>query len=171
MSQTSPPRKGRADHRSSSRARHRRMRSDPGSGAGLRWEGLDRLVYKQDGRTFKEVTRQLLFDAPHELTVQLRYFEIAAGGYTSLEKHAHAHAVLVLCGHGRALVSSMVHTIAPFDLIEIPPWSWHQFRADPDAILGFLCLVPSERDRPVYPTQDELEAMRNNALVRSFIRF
>jgi quercetin dioxygenase-like cupin family protein len=33
------------------------------------------------------------------------------------------------------------------DLVNVPPMTWHQFRAAADAPLGFLCLVPATRDR------------------------
>jgi hypothetical protein len=33
--------------------------------------------------------------------------------------------------------------------------TWHQFLADAGEPLGFLCMVPSERDRPQLPTADQ----------------
>ena len=33
--------------------------------------------------------------------------------------------------------------------------TWHQFRAAPDAPLGFLCLVAAERDRPELPSESD----------------
>ena len=55
--------------------------------------GVDVLEYKRDrGAPFRDVTRQVLFDDP-PLACQLRYFEVAPGGHTTLERHEHAHAV------------------------------------------------------------------------------
>lgn len=116
-----------------------------------RWEGVDVLAYKADGvAPFKDVTRQVLFDAA-AVGAQLRYFEVGPGGWTTLERHEHVHNVLVLRGRGSCLVGDAVHDLALHDLVEVPPWTWHQFRAAPDEPLGFLCLVRQDRDRPRLP--------------------
>ena len=58
-----------------------------------RWEDVPVQGYKNDGTTtFKDITKQILFSEP-ELDFQWRYFEVAPGGYSSLERHEHAHAV------------------------------------------------------------------------------
>src|SRR5262249_19636068 len=65
-----------------------------------RWEGVEELPYKEDERAlFKSITRQVLFSDP-ELHSELRYFEMAPGGFSSLERHRHMHAVLILRGRG-----------------------------------------------------------------------
>lgn len=121
------------------------------------WEGVDVLRYKQEGEApFKDVTRQVLFESAG-LPAQLRYFEVAPGGHTTLERHEHVHAVMVIRGRGQCLVGERAYDIAEKDLVSVPPMTWHQFRAPPDAPLGFLCLVASERDRPQLPHPDEAE--------------
>jgi quercetin dioxygenase-like cupin family protein len=123
------------------------------------WEGVDVLKYKQEGSApFKDVTRQVLFESA-DLPAQLRYFEVAAGGYTTLERHEHVHAVMVIRGHGECLVGDKAYTINEHDLVNVPPMTWHQFHAAPDAPLGFLCLVASNRDRPQLPSADEAAAI------------
>ena len=115
------------------------------------WEGVDVLAYKQEGSApFKDVTRQVLFEN-ESLPAQLRYFEVAPGGHTTLERHEHVHAVMVIRGHGECLVGDKAYTINEKDLVSVPPMTWHQFRAAPDQPLGFLCLVASKRDRPQLP--------------------
>jgi quercetin dioxygenase-like cupin family protein len=134
-----------------------------------RWEGVELLAYKAEGSApFKEVTRQALFEDP-ELRGHLRYFEVAAGGHSTLERHQHVHGVLVLRGRGRCLVGDAIVELAQHDLIEIPPHTWHQFRAEGEA-LGFLCLVNAERDRPQLPTEADLKGLRKNPKVAEFIR-
>ena len=119
------------------------------------WEGVDVLAYKQEGAApFKDVTRQVLFDDP-SLATQLRYFEVAAGGWTTLERHEHVHNVMVIRGRGRCLVGDRAWDIGANDLVAVPPMTWHQFRAAADEPLGFLCLVNRERDRPQLPATDE----------------
>ena len=63
-----------------------------------RWDGVDLLPYKEDGRAlFKTITRQTLFSDP-DMKGELRYFEMAADGFSTLERHEHMHAVLILRG-------------------------------------------------------------------------
>jgi len=121
----------------------------------FRWEGVDVLAYKQEGAApFRDVSRQVLFDDP-SLAAQLRYFEVAPGGWTTLERHEHVHNVMVIRGKGRCLVGEKAYDLAQNDLVSVPPMTWHQFHAGPDAPLGFLCLVNRERDRPQLPAAGE----------------
>jgi mannose-6-phosphate isomerase-like protein (cupin superfamily) len=124
-----------------------------------RWQQVDLLAYKQDGAApFKDVTRQVLFDGT-DLPTQLRYFEVAPGGWTTLERHDHVHAVMVIRGKGRCLVGDKAYEIGLHDLVNVPPMTWHQFHAAKDEPLGFLCMVASERDRAQLPVDDEREAI------------
>jgi quercetin dioxygenase-like cupin family protein len=137
---------------------------------GYRWSGVDVLAYKAEGSApFKDVTRQVLFEEP-EMGCQWRYFEVAAGGHTTLERHEHVHAVMILRGSGTALVGTRVSAFGPYDLFRVPPLTWHQFRASDDEPMGFLCLVRTERDRPQLPSQTDLAELRTNAEVARTIR-
>jgi quercetin dioxygenase-like cupin family protein len=136
---------------------------------GFRWEGVAHQPYKQEGSApFKDISRQVLF---HEdaLGCELRYFEMDAGGYSTLERHEHAHAVMVLRGRGECLVGDEVRPVAPFDLVSIPAWQWHQFRATQGEPLGFLCMVNVQRDRPQVPAEDELVRLRTNPAIAMFL--
>ena len=53
----------------------------------FKWDGVDTLVYKQDGSPFKDVTRQVLYDGAYDIPCQFRYFECLPGGYSTLEYH------------------------------------------------------------------------------------
>lgn len=137
---------------------------------GFRWEGVDLLAYKAQGSApFDRVTRQVLFDH-EELSSQLRYFEIEAGGHSTLERHEHVHGVVVINGRGRCLVGEVVHDLSVHDLITVPALTWHQFRAADDEALGFLCLVNAERDRPQLPGPAELAELHRNPEIARFIR-
>jgi len=134
------------------------------------WEGVEVLAYKSEGAApFKDVTRQVLFDDPH-LAAQWRYFEVGPGGHTTLERHQHVHAVMVIRGRGACLVGNEVLPIGLHDLVYVPPMTWHQFRAGEDEALGFLCLVNAERDQPQLPGPEDLQALRRNPAVANFIR-
>lgn len=137
---------------------------------GFRWEEVAVREYKSSGTHFRDVTRQVLFDQPHGLSSELRYFEVAPGGFTSLEQHRHPHAVVVLRGKGKALVGAEIFSLAPFDLIVVPPLTWHQFQAPEDSPLGFLCLVDASRDRPVRPSARDLAVLRQDSEIGRFIR-
>jgi quercetin dioxygenase-like cupin family protein len=135
----------------------------------MRWQDVEVLEYKreQDG-PFRDVTRQVLFDDPL-LACQLRYFEVAPGGHTTLERHEHAHAVLIERGRGRCLVGDRVYDVVEHDLVHVPPLTWHQFQAGRDDPLGFLCMVNATRDRPQLPTAEELQRLRGNPKIAEFI--
>jgi quercetin dioxygenase-like cupin family protein len=149
--------------------------SDPGGDAfrkfrpTFRWDEVDYLPYKEDGSApFKSISRQVLFARP-ELGCELRYFEMDPGGYSTLERHEHAHAVMILRGAGQALVGAEVRDVATHDLVTIPAWQWHQFRAASDTPLGFLCMVNALRDRPRLPGAEDLAALRADASIAAFL--
>jgi quercetin dioxygenase-like cupin family protein len=149
----------------SSKAKHKRAHL-----GNQRWDGVEVLEYKAEGSApFRAVTRQVLFEDP-ELAAQWRYFEVAPGGHTTLERHQHVHAVMVIRGRGRCLVGEEIHDLQPHDLISIPPLTWHQFRATEDEPLGFLCLVNAERDRPQLPNEQDLLELRRHPHIAAFIR-
>ena len=135
----------------------------------FRWDGVACMPYKEDGAApFKAISRQVLFAEP-KLGCELRYFEMAAGGYSTLERHEHMHAVMILRGHGQCLVGDEVRDVRTHDLITIPSMSWHQFRATAGEILGFLCMVNALRDKPQLPTEHELAALKSNPAVAAFL--
>lgn len=137
---------------------------------GFRWEEVELLAYKSPTEKFRDVTRQLLFGTDAGLACELRYFEVEAGGHSTLEKHAHVHAVVILRGPGRVLIGDRVWDVEPHDLVHVPANTLHQFRPSGDEPLGFLCMVDAERDRPQEPNQQELEALRSAPDTAGFFR-
>jgi len=136
----------------------------------FRWEGVELRPYKTGDGAFSGVSRQVLFEGGDGLNCELRYFEVAPGGWTSLERHRHAHAVMVVRGSGRALVGTRLYELGVNELIRVPSLTWHQFRAADDAPLGFLCVVDCERDRPERPDAAALAALRRDPAVAGFVR-
>src|SRR2546422_6180182 len=66
---------------------------------GFRWDGVPVRQYKTGDVPYRDVTRQtLLGDAAGEepFSFVTRYFEIQPGGYSTLERHRHPHAVVVI---------------------------------------------------------------------------
>jgi quercetin dioxygenase-like cupin family protein len=140
------------------------------SSGAWRWEGVDVLPYKEDGTHFRSITRQTMFRGEGDLPVEFRYFEVGPGGHSTLERHEHQHAVMIIRGSGRVLVKDQVTEIGLHDVVHVPAMTWHQFRAGDDEHLGFLCIVSCERDRPQRPGEAELEQLRALG-VGDFIRF
>jgi mannose-6-phosphate isomerase-like protein (cupin superfamily) len=146
----------------SERGLHRKARD-------FRWEDVEELPYKEDKRAlFKSITRQVLFSDP-QLTGELRYFEIAPAGFSTLERHEHMHAVLVLRGSGRCLIGKKVVPLAVCDLVTVPAMTWHQFRATSTEPLGFLCMVNAGRDKPQLPTPQDLAELKQDAEIAAFL--
>lgn len=134
------------------------------------WRDVAVLQYKAEGNApFRAVTRQVLFEDP-ALACQWRYFEVQPGGYSTLERHQHVHAVMILRGRGRCLVGDQLYDLDTHDLVTVPPMTWHQFRATTAEPLGFLCLVNRERDRPILPSEADLQSLRQSPEIAAFIQ-
>jgi quercetin dioxygenase-like cupin family protein len=124
------------------------------------WSGVAVRKYKTDGDHFKEITRRTLMgdgEGEERLGFVTRYFEILPGGYSSLERHDHPHAVVVLRGRGRVVLDRSTHDLEPFDCVYVSPGAIHQFQATASEPLGFLCVVDRDRDRPVVVRPQEAE--------------
>jgi len=135
-----------------------------------RWEGVDLLPYKETGTHFKSISRQILSHGVGDMPIELRYFEMAPGGHSTLEKHQHGHLVLILRGKGRVLVGDTITEIGEHDTVEIGPMIWHQFQANENEPLGFLCCVCQERDKPHLPNESDLIELRSHSLVKEYIK-
>jgi quercetin dioxygenase-like cupin family protein len=137
--------------------------------ATFRWEGVPDRAYKDDpgvarGMAWQGISRTTLMRGSFEV----RYFEIAPGGFSSLEKHAHEHAVVCVRGRGQALVGGAVHELRPLDLVRSGPWAPHRWVNAGDEPFGFLCTVDGERDRPAPLDDAEWAALRANPLTAPF---
>ncbi len=138
------------------------IRSAAGGGC---WRGVAPAQYKEPDQSHRGMTRHLLL-APtlgdDGLCIDVRYFEVAPGGYSSLERHHHAHAVIVLRGRGWVILDEQASELGAGDCVYVAPDTIHQFRAAPDEGLGFLCIVDSERDPAVAAGDEELARLRAN---------
>lgn len=136
----------------------------------FRWDDVSLLAYKEEGSApFKAITRQVLFK-DEALRCELRYFEVAPGGYSTLERHEHSHAVMILRGAADVMVGGEVKAVKQFDLVRIPSMTWHQFRTKGDEPMGFLCMVNVERDKPQLPTTEEVEQLKADPKIADFLR-
>ena len=120
---------------------------------GVGWEGIEPRAYRDGDGPFLGVIRHTLLgdrssELDRDLSFELRYFELEPGGYSSLERHQHPHAVLVLRGRGAVRLADARAPIAPMDVVYVAPGDVHRFEASEDEPLGFLCVVDRARDRP-----------------------
>ena len=101
---------------------------------------------------FKGVRRvELVGKFAERSPTDLRYFEIEPGGYSSLEKHLHAHIVIGARGRGVLVLGERRETLAPMDVACIGPLETHQLRNESSEPFGFFCIVDHDRDRPGAP--------------------
>lgn len=131
-----------------------RKRTQPGA-----WQDVDQLIYKESGygSAFKSITRRILFDSNAGQNNQVRYFEVASGGWSTFEHHRHTHQVIIYRGSGTAVVGYRSQHVSEGDLVFVDSNEWHQFIATDDGPLGFICIVKEDRDHPVRPSASELQ--------------
>lgn len=96
-------------------------------------------------------------------TIELRYFEVAPGAATRLEKHEHEHTVIVGAGSGYAIVGTELHEVGPRDIVYVGAMVPHQFVCRGDAPFGFYCAVTTLRDFSQELSPRELAALRASA--------
>lgn len=138
------------------------------------WDGIEPRIYKDDSSCYKGVLRYSILgekDDEQQLNFQTRYFEIEAGGFSTLEYHRHPHSVVVIRGSGSMILDNNVHELNLHDVVYISPETLHQFHADRGEKLGFLCIVDRYRDRPTLPDDDYIEnEIKNDEVLKKLRR-
>lgn len=119
-----------------------------------RWRGISKVKYKENSTKWAKVDRFPLI-LSDSLCFEVRYFEIAPGGFSSLEYHNHAHVVVVLKGKGKVRLDKSYRILRQFDVLFIEPRQIHQLLNPYDEPFGFLCIVDRERDRPIEVEESE----------------
>ena len=136
-----------------------------------KWEDAEQKVYKTDNDNFRDIHRySLLGETEKDLNFQTRYFEIEPDGYSSLEKHRHPHTVIIIRGKGSVILGNKVTEVQLHDVVYISPETIHQFHADKDDFLGFICIVDRYRDKPFIPGDDAINEQITSKKVRRKIR-
>jgi quercetin dioxygenase-like cupin family protein len=143
--------------------------------ASFTWQGVPQTTYADEhsddaGRSWRDTTRHIIKGREGGGRFDVRYFEVAPGGFTSLERHEHIHSVICVRGKGCAIVGDTAHEVGAFDHVYVPPNTAHQFVNAGDEPFGFLCIVDAERDRPRALTPDEIAALRMNPVVAAKIK-
>lgn len=136
------------------------------------WESVPREDYRDDSSLYRGVHRYTLVggEGADDGHVETRYFEVQPGGYTSYEHHEHPHTVVVIRGQGEVILGDELREIGMHDVVYVAPNTPHQFLAGEDRPLGFLCVVPRERDRPTIPDEEFVRDAVDSEAVRRRIR-
>jgi mannose-6-phosphate isomerase-like protein (cupin superfamily) len=103
--------------------------------------------------------------------MELRYFEVAPGAASRLEKHEHEHYVIVRRGLGYAVIGDTASEVGPDDVVYVGPLELHQFVNRGDEPFGFYCFVDTCRDFSQQPSSEELarlEASPAGAVAKPF---
>ncbi len=115
----------------------------------MTWRGVRDEPYKTERGAWSGIIRRVLIGARGESAkFHVRYFEIEAGGCSSLERHRHEHVVICVKGEGIARTANTRKKMAFMDTLYIAPETVHQLSNPFDAPFGFLCIVNARRDRP-----------------------
>ncbi|HMK59650.1 MAG TPA: cupin domain-containing protein [Dissulfurispiraceae bacterium] len=116
---------------------------------GCRWTGVIAERYKQKDGGWSDITRNILIGKSGESTkFHLRYFELASGGYSSLESHRHEHVVICIRGKGKVRLGSKSRLIKYLDTVYVAPNTVHQLYNPYNEPFGFFCIVNARRDKP-----------------------
>ena len=78
--------------------------------------------------------------------LELRYFRLAAGAASRLERHEHEHYVIVGEGRGHAYIDGRMAEVGPQDVVFVGALEAHQFVNAGDEPFGFFCVVTAARD-------------------------
>jgi ribulose-bisphosphate carboxylase large chain len=124
------------------------------------WEGIIAERYKDEEGGWAAIARNVLIGNHGESArFDLRYFEIAPGGHSSLEKHGHEHVVVCIRGRGQVLLAGAVREMNFLDTAYIGPEDPHQLQNPFDEPFGFFCIVNHDRDRPRSVGDDEQQRL------------
>src|SRR5437588_6260586 len=143
--------------------------------AAFRWSGVEERPYQsrvdgERGMGWRDVARHTLASSESiGAAFELRYFELAPGGYSRLEKHRHVHFVIALRGRGRAVVGAELVEVEPFTAVYVPPLTPHRWLNEGDEPFGFMCPVDGKRDRAQPLDDGEWEALRANPATAPYV--
>ena len=135
----------------------------------FKWDGIETLVYKQDGGRLKDVAREVLEDGGEDRQCEYGDVEWLGGGDCTVGYHDHTHMVMIFRGKGQVLLGDEIHDVEAGDFIEIPGKTIHQFRANKGDYIGFLCLVNQDRDKVKLLSPEEMEMLRANPKIKEFL--
>ncbi len=116
-------------------------------GTSFKWGGARSRRYR-DADDVRGVTENwLVGKAEDARNFAIRYYEVAPGGFSHAEEHAHDHGVVLLRGKARLILNDEEFVIEPFDVAYISPNDFHQLVNIGEEPMGFLCVIPAHRQK------------------------
>jgi len=91
---------------------------------GFSWQDTIKKIYKDEPGSWRGVTRTSLIGGADEVPApfHLRYFEVEVGGFSSHEKHAHQHIIVVVRGQAKVTLGDRQEVVSFGDVVYIAPW-------------------------------------------------
>lgn len=115
----------------------------------MTWRGVSDEPYKAVAGEWSNIIRRVLIGGRGESAkFHVRYFEIAPGGASSLERHRHEHAVICVKGEGFVRTGKTKRKMGFMDALYISPGTVHQLSNPFKIPFGFFCIVNARRDKP-----------------------
>ncbi len=115
----------------------------------MTWRGVADEPYKTVAGGWSDIIRRVLIGTRGETAkFHVRYFEIAQGGASSLERHKHEHVVICVRGEGIVRTGKSRRKMGFMDVLYISPDTIHQLTNPYKSPFGFFCIVNAKRDRP-----------------------
>jgi quercetin dioxygenase-like cupin family protein len=107
----------------------------------FQWEDVEGIPYDVEG--IQSAAKHILIGekegAPNSI---MRYFSLAPGGHSKLERHPQEHEVLIIQGKGKVQIGENDFIVIPFDAVFIEGNELHQFSNPYDNPFGFICVIP-----------------------------
>lgn len=115
----------------------------------MTWRGVADEPYKNVTGGWSNIIRRVLIGGRGESAkFNVRYFEIAPGGASSLERHRHEHVVICVKGEGIVRTGKVKRKMGFMDTLYISPETIHQLSNPFKIPFGFFCIVNARRDKP-----------------------
>ena len=115
----------------------------------MTWSGVADEPYKTINGGWSNIIRRVLIgDRGESAKFHVRYFEIAPGGASSLERHKHEHVVICVKGEGVVRTGKAKRKMGFMDTLYISPDTVHQLSNPFKIPFGFFCIVNARRDKP-----------------------
>ncbi len=141
-----------------------------------RWDSVPLIDYKEAGGksdkmvTFHNITRQNIITKKDGVGFEVRLFECGPDGFSTLEKHEHAHIVMIARGNGKVIIGADIYDAKPLDYFIIPEWNPHQLINTAKEPFAFFCTVNAVRDNFKLLSMEEIGQLRKNKDIDKWIK-
>jgi quercetin dioxygenase-like cupin family protein len=129
------------------------------------WRGIEKDIFSSEGSDPAGLVKQVLIGNRGEsCSFSVRYFELAAGCYSSQAKQGHEHVLICIRGRGKAVINENVFELSPLDTLYISNNDDHRIINAGNDPFGFLCIVDSDGRHEAIALEDELLWLQHEAM-------